>query len=218
MPHLPNDPGHPADAAEQMDGWQQFRLSELREATNYCRECPIGYHATQSVFGEGPATARLMLVGEQPGDKEDLLGRPFVGPSGQLLDRAIVALGWQRRELYLTNAVKHFKYELRGTRRMHKTPSQQEAAACLHWLESEIVLVQPRAAIALGATAARALLHRPVAIMRERGHWLARADGLRVLVTLHPSALLRARGFQRERGFDAWLQDLRLASGTITAT
>ena len=186
-------------------------LAALRGATEHCRACPIGALATQAVPGEGPLRPRLMLVGEQPGDQEDLHGRPFVGPAGQLLDRALAQLGWPRDAIYLTNAVKHFKFELRGKRRIHKTPAQQEAAACLHWLESELALVQPGAVVALGATAARALLGRAVPVMSERGQWFTRADGLRVLVTLHPSALLRMDAGEREDAFAAWLADLRQA-------
>ena len=186
-------------------------LASLRDATERCRACPLGAMATQAVPGQGPLGAQLMLVGEQPGDHEDLHGRPFVGPAGQLLDRALARLGWPRDAIYLTNAVKHFKFELRGKRRIHKTPAQQEAAACLHWLESELALVQPGAVIALGATAARALLGRAVAVMRERGQWFVRADGLRVLVTLHPSALLRMEVGERDAAFEAWLADLRHA-------
>ena len=188
-------------------------LDALRIATSHCRDCPIGQHATQAVHGEGPAGAALMLVGEQPGDQEDLRGRPFVGPAGRLLQSAFDALGWQREALYLTNAVKHFKYELRGKRRMHKTPGQQEAALCSQWLEREIALVRPQAAVALGATAARALLGRAVTIGSARGQWLARADGLPVLVTLHPAALLRMESADPAAAFAAWLDDLRQASG-----
>ena len=193
-------------------------LEALRDATERCRACPIGASATQAVPGEGPLQARLMLVGEQPGDHEDLHGRPFVGPAGQLLARALAQLGWPRDALYLTNAVRHFKFELRGKRRIHKTPAQQEVAACLHWLDSEIALVQPGAAIALGATAARALLGRAVAVMSERGQWFTRADGLRVLVTLHPSALLRMEASERDAAFEAWLADLRQAGTNFSAT
>jgi DNA polymerase len=190
----------------------------LREMTDRCRECPIGEFATQSVIGEGALTARLMLVGEQPGDQEDRQGHPFVGPAGRLLDRALEELGWSRERVYLTNAVKHFKYELRGKRRMHKTPAQREAAACLHWLEDEIGLVQPKAKVALGATAARSLLGRPVAVMSERGLWIERPDGRAVLVTLHPSALLRV--IDRDEGeaaYARWVEDLRLASEYATS-
>ena len=187
-------------------------LAELHSATERCRECPIGMHATQAVHGEGSTGARLILVGEQPGDREDLRGRPFVGPAGQLLDRALAQLGWPRERLYLTNAVKHFKFELRGKRRIHKSPAQREAAACLHWLESEIAIVRPEAAIALGATAARALLGRAVSVTAERGQWFTRADGLRVLVTLHPSALLRMLPAGQEAAYAQWLSDLALAA------
>ena len=159
--------------------------------------------------------ARVMVVGEQPGDQEDLRGRPLVGPSGQMFDAALAELGWPRADLYITNAVKHFKYEPRGKRRLHKTPSQQEAAACAHWLESEIKLVQPEAAIALGATAASSLLGRRVAVMSERGQWFTRADGLRVLVTLHPAALLRTPPEYQQDAYAAWVKDLREANALM---
>jgi DNA polymerase len=187
-------------------------LAALRQSTEACRACAIGQAATQAVHGEGAAGARLMLVGEQPGDLEDLHGRPFVGPAGQLLDRALAQLGWPRDALYLTNAVRHFKFDLRGKRRIHKTPAQQEAAACLQWLEAEIALVRPRALIALGATAAQALLGRPIGVTIERGRWLLREDGLRVLITLHPAALLRMGAGDFERAFAAWLADLARAA------
>ncbi len=203
------DEGMEGDA---MDGNPEHVLSALKKATNRCRECPIGEHATQSVFGEGPVHAALMVVGEQPGDQEDLRGRPFVGPAGRLFDQAVAQLGWSREQLYVTNAVKHFKFELRGKRRIHKTPTQREAAACLHWLESEIEQVQPRALIALGATAARSLLGRPVAVTRERGQWHDDPKGRKVLVTLHPSALLRGDPAEHEQAYKAWLDDLVMAT------
>jgi uracil-DNA glycosylase family protein len=186
-------------------------LAELKAATMACRECPIGEFATQSVTGEGALHARLMLVGEQPGDKEDLEGHPFVGPAGKLLARALEAAGLPREQTFVSNAVKHFKFELRGKRRIHKSPSVREAAACLHWLEDEIALVQPAALVALGATAARSLLGRPVPVTAERGKWLPRADGRKVLVTLHPSALLRVDAEDREAAFEAFVRDLRQA-------
>lgn len=205
--------GRPTPAAEG-----HATLEALRVATDRCRECPIGEHATQSVFGEGPPGAKLMLVGEQPGDQEDLRGRPFVGPAGQLLDRAMAELGWPRETLYVTNAVKHFKFELRGKRRLHKTPTQREAAACAHWLEAEIERVQPQALVALGATAARSLLGRQVAVLSERGQWLqGRPDGRPVLVTLHPSALLRMQPEERDAAYARWLEDLALASAQAKA-
>ncbi|AEG91098.1 UdgX family uracil-DNA binding protein [Ramlibacter tataouinensis] len=186
-------------------------LEELKQATMRCRECPIGEFATQSVTGEGRLQAKLMFVGEQPGDQEDLRGHPFVGPAGQLLDRALAQLGLPRDEIFVSNAVKHFKFELRGKRRIHKSPSQREAAACLHWLEDEIALVRPRALVALGATAARSLMGRMVAVTAERGKWLERPDGRRVLITLHPSALLRMPPEEREAAFEAFVADLAQA-------
>ena len=187
----------------------------LRQATNACRECPIGEFATQSVIGDGALRARLMLVGEQPGDQEDRQGLPFVGPAGRLLQRAFDELGWQREKLYLTNAVKHFKFELRGKRRMHKTPGQREAEACLHWLEDEVRLVHPRAFVALGATAARSLAGRPVPVMQMRGQWVDSRFGPQMLVTLHPSALLRGDPLRRESAWDAWLRDLSVAAEVL---
>jgi len=186
-------------------------LQALREAAAGCRECPLGEPATQTVWGEGAARAKLMLVGEQPGDREDLEGRPFVGPAGRMLDRALQELGWRRDRLYVTNAVKHFKFEMRGKRRMHKTPGQREAMACLHWLESEIATVRPKAIVALGAVAARSVMGHAVSVMKQRGQWLEREDGIPVLLTLHPSALLRGDRAQLEAAFQAWLEDLRKA-------
>ncbi|MDB5849285.1 MAG: uracil-DNA glycosylase [Rhodoferax sp.] len=192
-------------------------LAALHAATERCRACPIGQHATQAVPGVGPEGAQCMVVGEQPGDQEDLRGQPFVGPAGQLLNRAMAQLGWPRESVYLTNAVKHFKFEPRGKRRIHKTPAQQEAMACAHWLEGEIALVRPKALVALGATAARALLGRPVAVTAERGQWLMRPDGLPVLVTLHPAALLRMPQQQFDAAFGDWLADLGLAAAAQLA-
>jgi uracil-DNA glycosylase family protein len=202
-------PARAGDVAQREQAWAQQRYAAAR-----CRECPLFAHATQTVWGEGPVGARLMLVGETPGDQEDLQGRPFVGPAGRLLDRALAELGWDRSIAYVTNAVKHFKWvpAPRGKRRMHKTPAQREADACEHWLESEIALVRPQAVVALGATAARQLLKRPVPVLRERGHWLERDDGLPVLITLHPSALLRLQDDARDAAYAAWLKDLRSAS------
>jgi DNA polymerase len=186
-------------------------LQALREAAAGCRDCPLWEPATQTVFGEGSSRAKLMLVGEQPGDREDIEGRPFVGPAGRMLERALQELGWRRESLYVTNAVKHFKFEMRGKRRMHKTPGQREAMACLHWLESEIAAVKPAAIVALGAVAARSVMGRTVSVMKERGNWLEREDGIPVLLTLHPSALLRGDREQLEANFAAWLADLRKA-------
>jgi probable DNA metabolism protein len=193
-------------------------MQEQRDAASVCRECPIGFLATQTVWGEGPVTAPLMFVGEQPGDQEDLQGRPFVGPAGKLLDRALAQLGWDRSIAYVTNAVKHFKYEPRGKRRIHKTPAQREADACQHWMESEIALVRPRAIVALGATAARQLMGTAVAVTRERGRWLERSDGRKVLITLHPSALLRVDPEDKAAAYAAWLADLKQAARHFAAS
>jgi uracil-DNA glycosylase family protein len=152
-----------------------------------------------------------MLVGEQPGDQEDLQGHPFVGPAGKLLARALAAAGIPREQTFVSNAVKHFKFELRGKRRIHKSPTQREIAACHHWLEDEIALVRPGALVALGATAARSLLGRVVPVTANRGQWLPRPDGLQVLVTLHPSALLRVDPEVREAAFEAFVADIRQA-------
>ncbi len=220
----PSDPKRPATEpdpaprhAQAAGGDAPRSLPALREALDRCRECPIGEHATQAVPGEGLTHAPLMFVGEQPGDQEDLRGQPFVGPAGMLLARALEELGVARDKVYITNAVKHFKFELRGNRRIHKTPAQQEAAACLHWLESEIELVDPEALVALGATAARQLMGTAVAVTRERGRWLERSDGRKVLITLHPSALLRLEPADKAAAYAAWLADLRHAAAHFAA-
>jgi DNA polymerase len=191
-------------------------LDELKAATMRCRECPIGQFATQSVIGEGATKARLMLIGEQPGDQEDLQGHPFVGPAGKLLARALDQAGIPPEKVFVSNAVKHFKFELRGKRRIHKTPTQREVAACHHWLDDEIAIVQPQAFIALGATAAMSLMGRRIPVMAERGHWLVREDdGRKVLVTLHPSALLRVLPEEREAAFAAFVKDLAKARAAL---
>jgi uracil-DNA glycosylase family protein len=186
-------------------------LDQLKAATMACRECPIGEIATQSVIGEGRLKPKLMLVGEQPGDQEDLAGHPFIGPAGKLLSRALEAAGIPRDQVFVSNAVKHFKFELRGKRRIHKSPTQREIAACHHWLEDEIALVKPTAMVALGSSAARSLLGRATPVLANRGQWLPREDGLEVLVTLHPSALLRVDAEDREPAFEAFVADLRQA-------
>ncbi len=190
-------------------------LESLARQARSCRDCPAADAATQTVFGAGAASARVMIVGEQPGDVEDLRGLPFQGPAGQLLHAAMRELGWPADALYLTNAVKHFHHELRGSRRIHKTPGQQEAAACLHWLESEIAALRPRAIIALGATAVRSLLGPGVPVTANEGRWRTRADGTPVLVCLHPAAILRAEpAHQRER-HARWVDHLRQASPDV---
>lgn len=192
---------------------RSVELASIARLAQACQACPLWRDTTQAVFGEGPAEAALILVGEQPGDQEDLAGRPFVGPAGRLLDQAMAELGWPREAVYVTNAVKHFKHELRGKRRLHKTPGQREIEACRPWLVQELAVVRPRAAIALGGTALQALMGRKLPVLANRGRWLQRADdGLPVLVTLHPSALLRMPPEQREAAFTQWLADLAQAS------
>ena len=187
-------------------------LGGLHATVQACAACPLSACATQAVNGAGPLRARLMLVGEQPGDQEDLAGRPFVGPAGQLLNQALAQAGLDRGELFLTNAVRHFKHELRGKRRIHKTPGQREAAACRPWLLQEIELVQPIALLALGAIAARALLGPGVTLAEARGRWWPGPGGRPVLVTWHPAALLRLPPERKRDGWRQWLADLRTAS------
>ncbi|HCW50277.1 MAG TPA: uracil-DNA glycosylase, partial [Brevundimonas sp.] len=166
-------------------------LDELARGVQGCRRCPLWRDATQGVCGEGPKRAALMVVGEQPGDQEDLAGRPFVGPAGRLLDAAFEEAGLDRRDLYLTNAVKHFKHEPRGKRRLHKTPNAGEVQACRWWLDHERSLVRPKLILALGATAGLAVLGRKPAVQAERGRVMVTEEGARVLLTVHPSYLLR---------------------------
>ncbi|MEO8248097.1 MAG: UdgX family uracil-DNA binding protein [Burkholderiales bacterium] len=191
-------------------------LDQLAARAARCRDCPIGDGATQMVWGEGAPEARLMLVGEQPGDREDLQGRPFVGPAGKLLRRAFEQLGWPAERVYITNAVKHFKYELRGKRRIHKTANQKEVDICSGWLEAEIAAIEPQAMVALGATAARSLLGRAVQIGKNEGEWIQRdQDGRPVLILMHPSALLRMDGGDLEAAFERWAGLLDRASGYV---
>ena len=190
-------------------------LAALARHAGRCRDCPGADAATQTVFGEGRAGARVMIVGEQPGDIEDLRGQPFQGPAGQLLRAALRELGWPPDALYLTNAVKHFHHELRGKRRLHKTPGQQEAMACLRWLEAEIAALRPQAIVALGSTAVRSLLGAHVPVVANEGRWLARADGTPVLVCLHPAAILRAEPSRQFELRTRWVETLRQASAHV---
>lgn len=188
-------------------------LRALAEAAAGCERCPLYRNATQTVFGEGPATAGIMMVGEQPGDQEDRMGRPFVGPAGGVLDRALADAGIDRGTVYLTNAVKHFKHELRGKRRLHKRPNQGEIQACRWWLDREIALVRPRLVVALGVTAAEALARRKIVLSRVRGTALDLPDGQRGMATVHPSSILRMPGEDaRHRAFDDFVSDLARAT------
>jgi uracil-DNA glycosylase len=167
-------------------------IPKLRDAAVNCRACDLWKRGTQTVFGEGSAKARVMLVGEQPGDQEDIQGRPFVGPAGKILDKALAEAGIDREDVYVTNAVKHFKWEPRGKRRIHKKPNSIEIAACKPWLEAEIEVVHPQVIVCLGATAAQALLGREFKVSTQRGVWVPSPLAPFVMATVHPSSLLRA--------------------------
>jgi uracil-DNA glycosylase family protein len=191
-------------------------LVELAKAENACTRCPLYKDATQAVPGEGRRSAHVMLVGEQPGDKEDLAGKPFVGPAGRVLDRALADAGIPRSEVFVTNAVKHFKHEMRGKRRLHKRPNAYEIERCKIWLDTERALVKPVAIVALGATAARSLLGRPVTIAKVRGQTLRLADGTAGFVTIHPSWLLRMEDeADKEREYENFVADLRPAAKVL---
>jgi len=168
-------------------------LSKLRTAAAGCRACPLWRSGTQTVFGEGREHAPLLVVGEQPGDREDVEGHPFVGPAGKLLDQALEATGVPRKDVYITNAVKHFKWQPRGKRRLHKTPAQREIEACLPWLEAELAAVQPRVILCLGATAARAVMGGKIRVTESRGQPLQSPLGKEVIITIHPAYILRLR-------------------------
>ena len=190
-------------------------LQRLREAEARCTRCPLYANATQVVPGEGARHSRLMLVGEQPGDQEDRQGRPFVGPAGRILDQALADAGIDRGETFVTNAVKHFKHEMRGKRRLHKRPNVYEIERCHWWFDFELVIVKPKIIVALGATAARSLLGRPMAVGKSRKLAFALDDGTPVFVTQHPSALLRIRDAAGKRAqYRLFMNDLRRAAGT----
>jgi uracil-DNA glycosylase len=191
-------------------------LRELAKAENECMRCPLYKDATQAVPGEGRKGARVMLVGEQPGDKEDLSGKPFVGPAGRVLDQALEDAGIPRSEVFVTNAVKHFKHEMRGKRRLHKRPNAYEIERCKIWLDVERAIVKPVAIVALGATAARSLLGRSVTITKARGQTLRLPDGTAGFVTIHPSYLLRIEDEgDKRREYENFVADLRPAARAL---
>lgn len=188
-------------------------LSTLRAAAKTCQGCELYKHATQTVFGEGSKSASIMLVGEQPGDQEDLAGRPFVGPAGRLLNEVLEEVGIARRSTYVTNAVKHFKWTPRGKKRLHAKPNSREIIACKPWLEAEIELVRPKLIVLLGATAAQSFLGSTFRITRQRGKIIHRTEGPPLLTTFHPSALLRAPDEEtRHRMRGEFAVDLRVAA------
>jgi len=195
---------HPAPAPVTKD------LAKLRAAAARCEACPLYKNATQTVFGEGPRNAELVFVGEQPGDQEDRAGHPFIGPAGQLLDRALEDAGIDRKVAYVTNAVKHFKWEPRGKRRLHQKPNSRDIAACRPWLAAELHAIQPQVLVLLGSTAAQSILGSQVRVLRDRGQVMASEYCEQTIVTVHPSSLLRAPDEEsRERNYAEFVRDLK---------
>jgi uracil-DNA glycosylase len=190
-------------------------LPSLRAAAADCRGCSLYRNATQTVFGDGPASAEVVLVGEQPGDQEDRQGRPFVGPAGKLLDRALADAGIDRRKVFITNVVKHFKFAPRGKRRIHKRPSAEEVRACAPWFRAELAAVNPTGLMALGATAAQDLFGRSFRVTKERGKRLDSDLAPVVMATIHPSAILRAEDQDRPAEYDRFVKDLRTLAREI---
>jgi uracil-DNA glycosylase len=187
----------------------RLSLPKMREAAAGCRACELWSKGTQVVFGEGTRTAEIMFVGEQPGDREDREGRPFVGPAGRLLDRALEAAHIDRRRVYLTNIVKHFNHEMRGKRRIHRKPNMNHIAACRPWLDAELKVVKPRVLMCLGASAAQSLLGRDFSVSRQRGEIVDSDLAPVVAATVHPSSILRGPDDERAAAFDAFVDDLR---------
>jgi uracil-DNA glycosylase family protein len=198
---------------------ERLSLKALREAAQGCTACPLWQTGTQTVFGEGLVRAKLMLVGEQPGDREDLEGRPFVGPAGRLLDEALEEAGIDRKTVYLTNAVKHFKWEPRGKRRIHQRPNREEIAACRPWLDAELAVVSPHVLVCLGAIAAQTLLGRNIRVTRDRGRPIESDIAPVAFATIHPSSILRAPDDEtRRRERARFVDDLRVAAQALSGS
>ncbi len=201
---------HPATPPETRD------LAVLRAAAAVCTACPLFRDATQTVFGEGPRTADVILLGEQPGDQEDRAGQPFVGPAGQLLDRALAEAGINRARCYVTNTVKHFKWEPQGKRRLHKTPNARDIAACRPWMEAELRAIGPDVLVCLGATAAKAVFGPAIRVTKDRGQFRETPFAARTLVTVHPSSLLRAPTEEaRQANYVLFVADLRVVADSL---
>jgi uracil-DNA glycosylase family protein len=194
---------------------QRPSLPKLREAAAGCTACPLHETGTQTVFGEGTSNAEVVFVGEQPGDQEDLQGRPFVGPAGKLLDKALEDAGIDRSQVYVTNVVKHFKWQARGKRRIHQKPNWSEIAACRPWLEAELEVIEPRVLVCLGATAAQALLGRDFRVSKQRGEVVDSDLAENVLATVHPSSILRADEDTRELEYQELVRDLQKVADLI---
>jgi len=205
-------PTHDQEFARPAQPPDTTSWSVVREAAKDCEACHLYKRGTQTVFGEGPNRAAMMLIGEQPGDYEDVAGKPFVGPAGKIMDRALEEAGIDRSQVYVTNAVKHFKWEPRGKRRIHQKPNSREIAACRPWLEAELRIVKPNLVVAMGATAAQAIFGPGFRVTRERGKVLSSKLAPRVLATVHPSSLLRQPDEEsREREYKHFVADLRAA-------
>jgi DNA polymerase len=210
--------GNPRDVPDSAADLVPSRptLPKVRGAAAGCRACPLWENATQTVFGSGTQSSTAMFVGEQPGDQEDREGTPFVGPAGRLLDKALARAGIDRRSIYVTNAVKHFKWEPRGKRRIHAKPSWSELAACRPWLEAELAVVRPEVLVCLGATAAQSLLGREFRVTKQRGEWIESELAEHVTATIHPSAILRQRDDEsRHREMEAFVADLKLVASVL---
>jgi uracil-DNA glycosylase family protein len=206
----PSDlPGAEAFLPERRD------LPSLAHAAESCKGCDLWKPSTQVVFGEGPADASMVLVGEQPGDHEDIEGTPFVGPAGHVLDEALEAAGIERSEVYLTNAVKHFRFEARGKRRLHKTPSRWEIAACGPWLTAELATLEPRVLVLMGAVAAHSLLGNDFSVTKERGHVPGDPTGFTTVATVHPSSILRVPHELRTQQMASFVDDLKVAAELV---
>jgi len=194
-------------------------LPRLRDAAAGCTACPLHEGATQTVFGEGLAKAKVVLVGEQPGDREDVQGRPFVGPAGKMLDRALEEAGIDRSDVYVTNVVKHFKYTMRGKRRIHQRPNAEEIAACRPWLDAELAQIRPQVLVCLGATAAKALLGPSFRVTKQRGEFVDSELAPLVTGTVHPSSILRAPDHEaRRQAYADFVADLRVVAGALSAS
>src|SRR5918911_1259264 len=194
---------------------ERLTLPALREAAAGCRACPLWQTGTQTVFGEGAEHAEVVFVGEQPGDQEDLEGRPFVGPAGKLLDRALEEAGIDRTQVYVTNVVKHFKWQPRGKRRIHQKPNWSEIAACRPWLDAELAVLEPRVLVCLGATAAQALLGKQFRVSRQRGELVESPLAPNVIATVHPSSILRADPETRDVEYGEFVRDLQKVADLI---
>ena len=213
---MPRKPQSPSSAADLIP--PRTTLAKLQQAAKDCKACDLWLRGTQTVFGEGARHAKVMFVGEQPGDKEDLEGKPFVGPAGALLDKALIEAGIDRKQTYVTNAVKHFKWEPRGKRRIHKKPNSIEITACRAWLDAEIEVVKPQVVVCLGATAAQSLLGRAFRVTQQRGQLLPFRNGVTITATVHPSSILRAPDDEaRHREMQLFITDLRVIAKFVQA-